>query len=260
MPKACASHGSLKTGTSSSRGTCGRAERSGVVMRQPMSRGIEVIVPEVHVDGVTRRGLGPPQLPRGEADAVEVLRLLALPHRVRIGEDEDAVVAVDGAPPTAHVARQSRMADGIEVARDDAVAGLEPGRDAVRKSRRAALEEHSADVGSLEHSLWRRHAVPPTRLDLVACDQALFEQEQLEAQEPLLVVARREVPGGRSEEHTSELQSQSNLVCRLLLEKKKKFTSKSATTISYRRIITKSRCHRGSTRSQGRAGRCRCQA
>src|SRR2546430_12911724 len=30
--------------------------------------------------------------------------------------------------------------------------------------------------------------------------------------------------GCRSEEHTSELQSQSNLVCRLLLEKKKKFT------------------------------------
>src|SRR6266567_9421012 len=30
---------------------------------------------------------------------------------------------------------------------------------------------------------------------------------------------------GRSEEHTSELQSQSNLVCRLLLEKKKKQAS-----------------------------------
>src|SRR2546430_7786697 len=30
------------------------------------------------------------------------------------------------------------------------------------------------------------------------------------------------VPHHRSEEHTSELQSQSNLVCRLLLEKKKK--------------------------------------
>src|SRR2546430_10579622 len=29
-------------------------------------------------------------------------------------------------------------------------------------------------------------------------------------------------PEARSEEHTSELQSQSNLVCRLLLEKKKK--------------------------------------
>src|SRR5688572_31296024 len=45
-------------------------------------------------------------------------------------------------------------------------------------------------------------------------------------------VARRHRPGvrppaggaadGRSEEHTSELQSQSNLVCRLLLEKKKR--------------------------------------
>src|SRR2546427_2173271 len=38
---------------------------------------------------------------------------------------------------------------------------------------------------------------------------------------------RQRVPRGwqkkeRSEEHTSELQSQSNLVCRLLLEKKKK--------------------------------------
>src|SRR5688572_31217544 len=31
-----------------------------------------------------------------------------------------------------------------------------------------------------------------------------------------------EASGSRSEEHTSELQSQSNLVCRLLLEKKKK--------------------------------------
>src|SRR2546430_16329874 len=32
---------------------------------------------------------------------------------------------------------------------------------------------------------------------------------------------RERRPGLRSEEHTSELQSQSNLVCRLLLEKKK---------------------------------------
>src|SRR2546427_7184336 len=36
----------------------------------------------------------------------------------------------------------------------------------------------------------------------------------------------RRQPGARSEEHTSELQSQSNLVCRLLLEKKKKQTTK----------------------------------
>src|SRR2546430_5639292 len=36
------------------------------------------------------------------------------------------------------------------------------------------------------------------------------------------VLARARVLPNRSEEHTSELQSQSNLVCRLLLEKKKR--------------------------------------
>src|SRR5688572_31522191 len=35
----------------------------------------------------------------------------------------------------------------------------------------------------------------------------------------------------RSEEHTSELQSQSNLVCRLLLEKKKKNNQNKKTTL-----------------------------
>src|SRR2546430_13231896 len=48
----------------------------------------------------------------------------------------------------------------------------------------------------------------------------------------------RQVVGGwtRSEEHTSELQSQSNLVCRLLLEKKKKKKMKlSPATLTYTR-------------------------
>src|SRR2546430_8956935 len=36
----------------------------------------------------------------------------------------------------------------------------------------------------------------------------------------------------RSEEHTSELQSQSNLVCRLLLEKKKAFAAAERTELS----------------------------
>src|SRR2546430_6495004 len=39
---------------------------------------------------------------------------------------------------------------------------------------------------------------------------------------PLPTPRRCHEVGARSEEHTSELQSQSNLVCRLLLEKKKK--------------------------------------
>src|SRR5258708_9899847 len=38
---------------------------------------------------------------------------------------------------------------------------------------------------------------------------------------------------GRSEEHTSELQSPDHLVCRLLLEKKKKTNTKSTSNISY---------------------------
>src|SRR5437016_6944691 len=39
-----------------------------------------------------------------------------------------------------------------------------------------------------------------------------------------VVVIRYEGPkGGRSEEHTSELQSLTNIVCRLLLEKKKRY-------------------------------------
>src|SRR2546430_12372300 len=37
----------------------------------------------------------------------------------------------------------------------------------------------------------------------------------------------------RSEEHTSELQSQSNLVCRLLLEKKKKHNYRAHVPIDY---------------------------
>src|SRR5688572_33508977 len=41
------------------------------------------------------------------------------------------------------------------------------------------------------------------------------------AQHLRALLARVRGPPRRSEEHTSELQSQSNLVCRLLLEKKK---------------------------------------
>src|SRR2546430_8401403 len=44
----------------------------------------------------------------------------------------------------------------------------------------------------------------------------------------------RSPTASRSEEHTSELQSQSNLVCRLLLEKKKK---KKLSQIQYRTLI-----------------------
>src|SRR5688572_32719337 len=55
---------------------------------------------------------------------------------------------------------------------------------------------------------------------------------------PFLIKMRRGPDGTlRSEEHTSELQSQSNLVCRLLLEKKKKKKTKKKKT----KIKTKKR-------------------
>src|SRR2546430_6823945 len=50
------------------------------------------------------------------------------------------------------------------------------------------------------------------------CDSAVERQPRVIA----VVNAILRIMGVRSEEHTSELQSQSNLVCRLLLEKKKK--------------------------------------
>src|SRR2546430_2808635 len=63
---------------------------------------------------------------------------------------------------------------------------------------------------------------------------ALVEREQAVDVPQILVRDGRRAAAvaaeARSEEHTSELQSQSNLVCRLLLEKKKKSTDSTSTT------------------------------
>src|SRR5688572_33139058 len=60
------------------------------------------------------------------------------------------------------------------------------------------------------------------RLQELLSDQHI--QRQLCLRQQLVQVLISGKP--RSEEHTSELQSQSNLVCRLLLEKKKKNNTK----------------------------------
>src|SRR2546427_2516453 len=52
--------------------------------------------------------------------------------------------------------------------------------------------------------------------------RARFPKSRHVERQPERRAALRDDPYPRSEEHTSELQSQSNLVCRLLLEKKKK--------------------------------------
>src|SRR5256885_13062644 len=59
----------------------------------------------------------------------------------------------------------------------------------------------------------------------VTAHEALFHLASLQPGESVLIHAA----GSRSEEHTSELQSPCNLVCRLLLEKKKK-TAKTTLT------------------------------
>src|SRR5438105_6176983 len=57
---------------------------------------------------------------------------------------------------------------------------------------------------------------------------------------PLVPVALAAVrPGGRSEEHTSELQSRVDLVCRLLLEKKKNTFAVSSGAVGFRLQVPK---------------------
>src|ERR1041385_5830058 len=52
------------------------------------------------------------------------------------------------------------------------------------------------------------------------------------------------IPRGRSEEHTSELQSRLHLVCRLLLEKKKETTSPAGSAGSHDRPTPQRHAHR----------------
>src|SRR5688500_19656389 len=90
----------------------------------------------------------------------------------------------------------------------------------------------------------RRHvgfglpAVPPDDVDVTAHEppvgrgrlRALPHQVRTSERE------RRSHSGDRSEEHTSELQSPCNLVCRLLLEKKRKVKDRTKRRISQRQV------------------------
>src|SRR2546430_8950926 len=76
-------------------------------------------------------------------------------------------------------------------------------------------------------TLFRSEGVIPARQygagDVIVWDWGTYEPEP-ETPHPVRAISDGELKFriyGRSEEHTSELQSQSNLVCRLLLEKKK---------------------------------------
>src|SRR5438046_7635462 len=95
---------------------------------------------------------------------------------------------------------------------------------------------------SLSSSLFRRalhprcHRSDPPRpsSDLAPADRLASGDTRRRAADrrrgrPRTRPTKATVAGGRSEEHTSELQSLTNLVCRLLLEKKKQNKSRHTT-------------------------------
>src|SRR2546430_8630612 len=75
----------------------------------------------------------------------------------------------------------------------------------------------------------------PTARRLTRLPQNVIKLRLVLALAPSLAGA----PPARSEEHTSELQSQSNLVCRLLLEKKKNniYRTPSTSNTSHHNVI-----------------------
>src|SRR5260221_9704418 len=80
-------------------------------------------------------------------------------------------------------------------------------------------------------TLFRSWAAENTKSRLSKCMTAAPWESPLMA---LGTICDDSLPGGRrSEEHTSELQSHSDLVCRLLLEKKKKKTKKKQDILKY---------------------------
>src|SRR3712207_7989969 len=99
----------------------------------------------------------------------------------------------------------------------------------IRRPPRSTLFPYTTLFRSLRGPLFRT----PDRLDRSAVDRAMdegrytfvldipsgFEADLLRGRMPVLQL---NVDATRSEEHTSELQSRQYLVCRLLLEKKKK--------------------------------------
>src|SRR2546426_6683374 len=90
----------------------------------------------------------------------------------------------------------------------------------------ALLEPHpEARHGPIRHRYAARHALGRAEWDHAAPaadDVAVADDtEHGAARAAVRVALNEELLGARSEEHTSELQSPCNLVCRLLLEKKK---------------------------------------
>src|SRR2546422_6830728 len=88
-----------------------------------------------------------------------------------------------------------------------------------------SVEQDWSAYTPAEHALYRRLFERQSKLvPRYACNEWIDAIAGLDS--------AREIPRFRSEEHTSELQSRLHLVCRLLLEKKKKTKHPPASTRS----------------------------
>src|SRR2546421_7594855 len=98
----------------------------------------------------------------------------------------------------------------------------------IRRPPRSTLFPYTTLFRSLE----RLHlVVEGDHLDAVVGAERVYEAQCRLLERGAEVKSRaRHVEQERSEEHTSELQSRSDLVCRLLLEKKKKKVSRNTVT------------------------------
>src|SRR2546430_12915773 len=83
----------------------------------------------------------------------------------------------------------------------------------IRRPSRSTLFPYTTLFRSLSMTIWSRSGAPRSSTSASWSVTATTRSPSWPATE------------SRSEEHTSELQSQSNLVCRLLLEKKKNITN-----------------------------------
>src|SRR2546430_10750012 len=100
----------------------------------------------------------------------------------------------------------------------------------IRRPPRSTLFPYTTLFRSIARRVCQRpSSARPWRPRLAFSQQALEDRERQSepsaARSKLLGPPTPCCPPPRSEEHTSELQSQSNLVCRLLLEKKKNTSS-----------------------------------
>src|SRR5262249_33534012 len=84
----------------------------------------KVAVPQIDVNGVSRGSLSAPHFACRKTPGIQVLRLFALKMRIGVGEDEDAMIAIDDAGPAPCVAWQARMSRRVHHSRSHPIANF----------------------------------------------------------------------------------------------------------------------------------------